>query len=223
MCIEPTTANPPRPRFYKAGRRQVTAGNGSLNLQMLTLSRQAGATLIELIMFIVIISAAVTGIMKVMSLTNSHSADAMLRKQSLAIASSLLEEVELMPFTFCDPNDVNAASAVSTAGCTAGLSQDVITGPIPGTETRGSLSNPFDNVADYSAYQMNAGITDITGTAVTGLGGYSAGVAISRAGTAFLGSADNSAALRITVTVTAPDGNKVVMDGYRARYAPNSF
>jgi len=25
------------------------------------------------------------------------------------------------------------------------------------------------------------------------------------------------------VTVTAPDGNTVVLDGYRARYAPNSF
>jgi MSHA pilin protein MshD len=186
-----------------------------------------GTTLIELIVFIVIVSAALAGILKVMTLTTGHSSDTLLRKQSLAIATSLLEEIELMPFTYCDPTDVNAASAVSTAGCTAGLSQDVITGPTPGTATRSSITSPFNNVADYSNYQMSPsltnGIVDVTGTVVSGLNKYSASVAISRAGTSFLGAADDGAALQIMVTVTAPDGNTVVLDGYRARYAPNSF
>jgi MSHA pilin protein MshD len=82
-------------------------------------------------------------------------------------------------------------------------------------------------VADYSNYQMNAGIMDITGvltnTIISGLGSYKASVNITRAGTALLGAADNGAALLITVTVTAPDGNIVVLDGYRTRYAPNTF
>jgi MSHA pilin protein MshD len=197
------------------------------DLKVSSLNYARGTTLIELIVFIVIVSAALAGILKVMTLTTGHSSDTLLRKQSLAIATSLLEEIELMPFTYCDPTDVNAASAVSTAGCTAGLSQDVITGPTPSTATRSSVTAPFNNVADYSNYQMSPsltnGIVDVTGTVVAGLNSYSASVAISRAGTSFLGAADNSAALQITVTVTAPDGNKVVLDGYRARYAPNSF
>jgi MSHA pilin protein MshD len=195
-------------------------------------TRQSGTTLIELIMFIVIVSAALAGILQVMNLTTGHSADVMLRKQSLAIAESLLEEIELMPFTYCDPNDPNGNAGnstltTSTANCTAGWSQDVITGPIPSTSTRGSQTNPFNNVADYSNYQMSPsltnGIVDVTGAPIPGLGGYSASVNITRAGIAWLGAASDGAALHITVTVTAPDGNQVVLDGYRTRYAPNSF
>lgn len=195
-------------------------------------SCQRGISLIELVMFIVIISVAVIGVLLVMNLTIAHSADPLVRKQSLAIAESLLEEVELMPFTYCDPNDVNAASAVSTAGCSAGLSQDVITGPTPNTETRYSTTSPFDNVADYSGCRMNMGIAngcdyapygikDITGSNISALNGYAAQVDITREGIA-LGLPVNDAALRITVTVTGPDNIPVVLDGYRTRYAPNS-
>ncbi|MBI5658359.1 MAG: type II secretion system protein [Nitrosomonadales bacterium] len=173
-------------------------------------------------MFIVIISIAVTGVLLVMNTTTAHSADPLIRKQALAIAESLLEEVELMPFTFCDPNDANAASAVSPASCTAGLSQDVITGPTPATETRYSATDPFDNVADFSNFNM-APIADITGAAVAGLGNYAARVDIVRAGIALLGAPDDGAALRITVTVTGPGNTAVVLDGYRARYTPNNL
>ena len=79
------------------------------------LDRQRGISLVELIMFIVIISVALTGILLVMNQTTAHSADPMIRKQALAIAESILEEVELMPFTYCDPDDPNAASAVTAA------------------------------------------------------------------------------------------------------------
>ena len=178
---------------------------------------QRGVSLVELIMFIVIISIALVGILLVMNQVTGHSADTLLRKQALAIAESLLEEVELMPFTFCDPNDASAVSATSTAGCAN--SQDVITGPVPAGEVRGDLNNPFDNVADYGGYTMN-NITDLAGNTYTG---YNASVMVSRAGAAFVGAADNGAALQVTVTVTAPDNSQVVLDGYRTRYAPNSL
>lgn len=180
-------------------------------------SRQSGISLVELVMFIVIVSVALAGILLVMSRVTASSADPLIRKQALAIAESLLEEVELMPFTFCDPNDANAASAVSVADCAN--SQDVITGPAPGTETRSSATDPFDNVADYSNYGMSP-VADITGATVAGLGSYTASVALSRAGNALLGAADDGAALRITVTVTGPGNTQVVLDGYRTRYAP---
>ncbi len=76
---------------------------------MCTRHRQLGISLIELIMFIVIVSVALAGILLVLNVTTKSSADPLVHKQALAIAESLLEEVELMPFTYCDPDDVNAA------------------------------------------------------------------------------------------------------------------
>jgi MSHA pilin protein MshD len=178
--------------------------------------RQAGISLLELIVFIVIVSIAVTGILLVMNQTTTHSADSLVRKQSLAIAESLLEEVELMPFTWCDPNDASAVSATGYVSCTASQ-QNAMSYPAP--ESRGSPSNPFDNVVDYTGYNMPA-IVDINGNSIGGLTGYSASVAIAHVGTSFLGVADNDAGLQITVTVTAPNGSKLKLDGYRARYAP---
>src|SRR5512145_118066 len=91
--------------------------------------QQRGVSLIELIMFIVIISVALTGILLVMNIVTRSSADPLVHKQALAIAESLLEEVELMPFTFCDPDDASAVTATSTAECTtvevAGVENDV--------------------------------------------------------------------------------------------------
>lgn len=80
--------------------------------------RQTGISLVELIVFIVIVGVAVSGILLVMNKVTEHSADALVQKQSLAVAQSLLEEIELQPFTWCDPNDPSAVSATSYAGCT---------------------------------------------------------------------------------------------------------
>jgi MSHA pilin protein MshD len=173
-------------------------------------------------MFIVIVSVALAGILLVMNYTTRHSSDPLIHKQSLAIAESLLEEVELMPFTFCDPNDANAASAVSAATCSAGMDQNkggaALTTPTPNTETRYSTSDPFDNVADYGGFSMPAGsIMDITNTNI-GLAGYTASIAVVRSGLAGLPA---DASLLITVTVTGPDNQPVVLEGIRTRYSPN--
>ena len=80
---------------------------------MCTRHKQRGISLVELIMFIVIVSVALAGILLVMNVVTRSSADPLIHKQSLAIAESLLEEVELMPFTFCDPDDPDAALATT--------------------------------------------------------------------------------------------------------------
>jgi len=185
-------------------------------------SKQRGISLIELIMFIVIVSVALAGILLVMNVTTKNSADPLIHKQAIAIAESLLEEVELMPFTWCDPNDVNAASAVSAASCTAGLDQNkggaALTSATPNTETRYSTSDPFDNVADYGNFSMAAGaIMDITNNNI-GLTRYKTDIAINRNA---LSGLPADAALLITVTVTGPDNLPVVLEGIRTRYSPN--
>jgi len=78
--------------------------------------RQRGLTLIELVMFIVIVGAAVAGIIGMIAMATRSSADPLIRKQALAIAEAMLEEVRLQPFTYCDPDDPTAATATSASG-----------------------------------------------------------------------------------------------------------
>ena len=174
-----------------------------------------GLSLIELLIFIVVVSAALAGVLRVFLQATANSADPMLRRQALAIAESLLEEVQLMPFSFCDPDDANVETAASGAGCAT--TAEAI-GPEAG-ETRFAAPQ-FDNVNDYHGYTM-AGIVDITNTAVPGLGGYSASVSVAAAALGSIGAASGDA-LRITVTVTAPGGSTISLDGYRSRQAPNA-
>lgn len=187
---------------------------------------QCGLTLIELLMFIVIVAVGVAGILTVMNYTSVRSADPMIRKQEMAIAESLLEEIELKPFTFCDPDDPQSETATSAAvganGCTSLALVESI-GPefVGGTETR-SGQPQFDNVNDYNQFTMVGGIQDITGTAIPALNNYSAKVDISVPAAPVLGTIPAADTLFITVTVTGPDGTSIVMDGYRTRYAPRT-
>ncbi|MFA7293127.1 MAG: type II secretion system protein [Rhodocyclaceae bacterium] len=182
-------------------------------------TQSRGVTLIEVIMFIVIVGVAAGGILMVFANTTRASADPLIRKQALAIAESLLEEIRLQPFTFCDPDDANAATAtgafVGAGGCTATVEA---MGP-EGGETRYAALTPYDNVNDYNSFAMAGGILDITGPpAIPGLGAYSAAVAI----TPFaFGGIVAAEALQITVTVTGPGNIVVTLDGIRTRHAPN--
>jgi MSHA pilin protein MshD len=173
-----------------------------------------GLTLIELLLFVVVVGIALAAMLRVFTSATLASTDPMLRRQALAIAESLLDEVQLMPFTYCDPDDANVATATSTAGC-ASLSQS--TGPNPG-ETRYGPSY-FDNVIDYNGFSMT-GIRDVANGPVAGLSNYAASVSVVNAALDTIpGGGD---ALKITVTVTAPDSSTVVLQGWRTRYAPNA-
>ena len=188
--------------------------------------RHGGFSLIELIMFIVIVSASVTGVLVAIDRTARASVDPLIIKQALAIAEALLEEVELMPFTFCDPDDAQAATAQSatTPGATACAAVVEAIGPEAG-ETRYSASTPFDNVNDYAGYDSAAdgGIKDITGTLITGLGAYRATVTVAPVAFGGIAATDingQANVLFITVTVTGPVNTTVVLNGYRTKYSP---
>ena len=148
-----------------------------------SIQRQSGLTFVELIMFIVIVSVAVTGVLLVMSFTSSRSADPLVRKQALAIAESLLEEIELQPFTFCDPTDANVGTASAATVNASDQNQCATTvealGPEPG-ESRYSVTTPFNNVNDYNGMTMTSGILDVTGAAISGLEKYTASVTITQ-------------------------------------------
>lgn len=176
--------------------------------------QQSGLTLIEVIAFIVIVSVGLTGILSVLNLTVRHSADPIVQKQSLAIAEALLTEIQSKAFTWCDPDDINAATATSSADCNGGT---------PAESGRVSNTAAWDQVSDYDGYAMNSGIVSPTDgvTVISGLESYSAAVDIIAVGTSF--GLPNDAVLEITVTAgNAASGlPAVVLTGYRFRYAPN--
>ena len=155
-------------------------------------SRERGLSLIELIMFIVIVSIALAGIMLVMNQTTGHSADAMLRKQALAVAESLLEEIEAHDFSLsaASPVPPNQANRVTT----------------------------YHNVMDYNNFSMTV-ISAPDGTALPGLSGYSVSVAVVPITAGELGATIPAAsAVRISVTATDPVGNPIAVAGYRTNY-----
>lgn len=182
---------------------------------------QTGISLIELVIFIVIVSVGIVGILSVMNMNTRSSADPMLRKQALSIAESLLEEIQLQPFTFCDPDDANVATANAAVIGAAGCSTIVET---MGPEGEGRYAPPLlDNVNDYNNFNLPTppGIRDITGANIAGLTGYSATVTVAETA---LGTVPAPDSLFITVTVTPPSGaaDNMVLSGYRTRYAPRS-
>ena len=122
----------------------------------------------------------------------------MVRKQAMAIAESLLEEILLKEYA--DPN--------GAAGCTGGV---------------GNRSD-WDDVCDYQGYQTTTGIVYVfngegtIGTVVPGLGSYNISPPVQVVQQA-AGSSDLTgvAALRVTVSVTSPQGT-ISLTGYRANY-----
>ena len=184
---------------------------------------QRGVTLIELIVFIVIVSVGVIGVLSTFGPSLRGSVEPMRQKQLTAVAESLLNEILHQPFTYCDPDDPKAGAATSAADCTvgAGASQDVL-GPMPAGESRyaNAPGAQYDNVGDYAGAASTNGrlhnpIDDVTGA--NPLAGYTASVAIAQAGGTFgVPAAD---ALAVTVTVTR-DGDSFSLTGYRFRYAP---
>lgn len=186
--------------------------------------RQAGLTMVELVMFIVIISVGIAGILIAMDVATRRSADPLARKQALAIAEALLEEVQMMPFTLCEPDEFVADAspcprneAIGPEGPLAGMNQ-------PALEVRGSLNAPFDNVNDYNGLVVAGGDSDLGNSPiVTVPAGYTATVVVT--GQPGLGVAGQTlpqaAVLQITVTVSY--GNEsIVLEGYRTRYAPDA-
>ncbi len=102
--------------------------------------RQAGFTLVELVIFIVIVSVGVAGILLVMNTVVASSADPLVRKQALALAESVLEEVlqkayadpdgtsgETTRATFDDVDDYNGKSNSTFTDLPAALSSYAIT------------------------------------------------------------------------------------------------
>lgn len=148
---------------------------------------QRGVTLIELIIFIIVISVGLVGILAVMNTTVRSSADPMVRKQAMAMADAILEEILSKDATLTLPEtDFNNCSnraqyvGVSDYACFDGAPATAV---IRGDVTLGSA--PIAALAGFTA------TVAVTPTTVSGV-----------------------ALQRVVVTVTG-NGETVALFGYR--------
>lgn len=156
---------------------------------------QRGATLIELVITIVIISISVAAVLTTLSNMTAHSADPMIEAQAVAIAESYLEEILLK--SYLDP----ASGTVCPAPPGGGRSV-------------------YDNVCDYNGL-VNVGALDQSGAAPVGLdlSGYTVSVTVNLA--ASLNNLSGSGqVLRVDVNVIYGNGSlvNITLSGYRTNY-----
>jgi MSHA pilin protein MshD len=71
-------------------------------------TQQAGVSLVELLLSIVIVATAASAVLAVLSSTTGASADPMVRRQAASIAEAYLEEILLKPFADPDGADGEA-------------------------------------------------------------------------------------------------------------------
>ncbi|HJV01130.1 MAG TPA: prepilin-type N-terminal cleavage/methylation domain-containing protein [Burkholderiaceae bacterium] len=202
-------------------------------------TKQRGFSLIELVVFMVIMGVAAVTVLQLLNMSTKASAEPARRKQALLLAEALMEEVQQARFTFCDPSDINAATATSAAvGASGDPTKCATTVEAFGPEN--GESRPYNNVNDYvtasgtpqESFLSGGQLVDAAGTAMGGAGtpltGFKATVAmepatLGPAGMAVTGDATpaNMEVLHITINVDYGNGS-VKLDGYRTRYAPRT-
>ncbi len=201
-------------------------------------NRSKGFSLIEVIMFIIIVGVGLAGVLTALNVTTKNSADPLIRKQMMVIAEALMDEIQIRPFTYCDPTDANAATATSPAGCATSVQ-------IFGHKA-GATRATYDNVGNYcnEAVTNSAACTAVTigtagsaasvvesldGMTATSPPGYWATISLAAQSLGSGGGAITSAAtaaglnaILITVEVGSVHSSETIrLQGYRTRWAPN--
>lgn len=164
-----------------------------------------GITLIELLLFIIIVSVALVGALAVFGPSAKGSADPMLDKQTLNLAEALLREVMQKSFQ----NDAtDPGNTSSTLGCTP------TTTPACVQDTPAHRAN-YNDVGDYNNYGPQVPVRIDGVTPVAGLVACTESVAV------VAGNVDGVAGRLITVTVVcAPAGvaTSITLTGFRTNY-----
>lgn len=195
------------PALAKQGGARVESLLAPLEQPGCTARHQRGISLVELIMFIVIVSVALAGILLVFNVTTKGSADPLIHKQALAAAESLLEEIQLQDFS--PPSGVVATGTVKQGDRASGYhivnDYNMPGGVFPSDKTKG-------------IFPLSSDIA-ILGTPISGLENYTAKVDIAESD---LGTGADKvlagSAVLITVTVTVPQGTDIEISGYRTDY-----
>ena len=161
---------------------------------------QQGFTLVEMVVFMVVIAVALGALLAVYNQSVTNSVDPIVRIKLLEIAQSQLDEVTARKYDentptggipACDSAELNAPACVAQADADLG----------PDGET-GTAS--FDDVDDFDGLHVDLASNYDIDVEVIFAGGE-------------LGLANNSAK-RITVTATAPGGESLTLSSYRTNF-----
>lgn len=196
---------------------------------------QAGFTLIDLLVMIVLLGLVGGAMTVLFTRLAAQSSDTVRTRQALAVAQALTNEVRMMPFTYCDPQDANASLALGAylgaQGCNTTIEA---MGPEP-LESRTSATNRFDNVNDYNNWvqpgpSCPAGLCDLSGNLLNGppspLQGCSTQVNTTPQalpGIPALDANGRAQSLLIRVQVRCPSLADTVLNSLKVRHAPNRF
>ncbi len=194
---------------------------------------QIGFTLIDLLVMIVLLGLVGSAMTVLFTRLAAQSSDILRARQALAVAQALINEVRMMPFTYCDPQDANATLALGAYLGAQGCSTTVeALGPEP-FETRTSATNRFDNVNDYNNWvqpgpSCPAGLCDLSGNLLNGPGSPLQGCSTrvnttpqALPGITALDAYGRPQSLLISVQVRCPNLFDTVLNSIRVRHAPN--
>lgn len=172
--------------------------------------RVTGFTLIELVVVIVVLSLALTGVTLVINQAVQHSPDALVQTRAMELAQTYLDEIYSKRYDEnsgaggiprCDSTDTNFKACSNTLGSDSSESNRLL----------------FDDVDDYNGLSEQPPTSIVDGNPLTIYGSYAVQIAVVYAGTE-LGFASNRHAKRITISITTPLGNTIPVSVYRVNY-----
>jgi MSHA pilin protein MshD len=168
-----------------------------------------GFTLIETVLFIVIVGIAVAAIGQQFVTNVSHSAEPYLRQRALAVANAYMDEILKKRWNSATPTG---------GGCVVTGSGNCVT---PGAPAAVAIGNDgqtrpsYDDVDDYNG--INEAPTDSDGVAMPNYANFNVTVAVTQPAANWNG-ISNLDARQIDITVTTPDGQSLLLTAYRINY-----
>lgn len=165
---------------------------------------QRGATLVELVMTIVIISVAIAGVVGAFSLISGRSANALNETRAVELAQLYLDEVMAKKF-----DDQTPLGGVFDDGSPyTGADRCVI-------EDEGQSRTEYDDVDDY--HSINGPPTSkVDNTALSGYSGFTVAIDVACAGDDL--AVSNNDVKRIDMTISSPSGGSFSFSAYKANF-----
>lgn len=169
--------------------------------------RQAGFTLIETIIVIVLVGAMMAG-MTTMFMTNvGNSHRPFLRQRALAVVNAFMDEIQHKRWNEATP--IGGGCVNAGASCPAGPAAIAI-----GTD--GDTRATYDDIDDYNGLNQTPP-QNSAGVDMPGYAGFTVNVSVAQPAGAWNGIAAADVRL-ITVSVTSPSNETIAISSYRVNF-----
>ena len=168
-----------------------------------------GYTLIELVVVIVVLSLALTGVTLTINRAVQQSPEALVQTRAMELAQTYLDEIFSKRYDEltgqggvprCDSTDNSAQACTNTLG-----------------SEEGSNRLLFDDVDDYDGLNEQPPTSIVDGSNLLNYDSYAVQVSVIYAGSE-LGFASNRRAKRVTINITTPLGNTIPVSVYRVNF-----